>query len=79
MNNFFHAICRYLQFTFMKTVRKLTIEEKNKYHRENSLAAEMVLVDVTEMPKTHDALKEWVIEKSRRELLSKNRCCYGCL
>ena len=29
----------------MKTVGKLTEEEKDKYHEENSLAAEMVLVD----------------------------------
>jgi len=54
-------------YFYEKTVRRLTLEEKNQYHNENSLAAEMVLVNIKEMPKTHDELKEWVIEKSREE------------
>ena len=52
---------------YEKTVKKLTDEEKNKYHEENSLAAEMVLVDRNLIPKTHDELKDWVIKKSRQE------------
>jgi len=54
-------------YFYEKTVGKLTVEEKNKYHEENSLAAQMVLVDRTKMPKTHDELKDWVIKKSKEE------------
>jgi len=54
-------------YFYEKTVRKLTDEEKNKYHEENSHAAEMVLVNRELMPKTHDELKEWVTEKSREK------------
>ena len=39
----------------------------NKYHIENMLAAELVLVDKNLMPKTHNELKEWVIEKSQQK------------
>ena len=49
------------------TVKKLTDEEKNQYHIENIKAAEMCLVDRDIIPKTHDGLKEWVIEKSRKK------------
>ena len=49
------------------TVKKLTDEEKNQYHIENIKAAEMCLVDKDIIPKTHDGLKEWVIEKSRKK------------
>ena len=49
------------------TVKKLTDEEKNQYHIENIKAAEMCLVDRNIIPKTHDGLKEWVIERSRRK------------
>ena len=49
------------------TVKKLTDEEKNQYHIENIKAAEMCLVDKNIIPKTHDGLKEWVIEKSRKK------------
>ena len=54
-------------YFYEKTVKKLTEEEKNKYHHENSLAAEMVLVDRKLIPKTHEELKDWVIEKSREK------------
>ena len=47
-------------YFYEKTVRKLTNEEKNQYHEENTLAAEMVLVDRSQMPKTHNELKDWV-------------------
>ena len=52
-------------YFYEKTVRKLTNEEKNKYHKENMLSAELVLVDIDKMPSTHDDLKKWVIEKSK--------------
>jgi len=54
-------------FFYEKTVGKLTDEEKNKYHEENSIAAEMVLVSRNLMPKTHNELKDWVIERSREK------------
>ena len=49
------------------TVKKLTDEEKNQYHLENIKAAEMCLVDRNIIPKTHDGLKEWVMQKSRQK------------
>jgi len=54
-------------YFYEKTVKKLTENEKNQYHEENSIAAEMVLVDRKIMPKTHEDLKDWVIEKSRQK------------
>ena len=54
-------------YFYEKTVKKLTEKEKNQYHEENSIAAEMVLVDHENMPKTHEGLKNWVIEKSREK------------
>ena len=52
-------------YFYEKTVKKLTIEEKNKYHRENMVAADLVLINMDEMPQTHDELKEWVVNKSK--------------
>lgn len=49
------------------TVKKLTDEEKNQYHLENIKAAEMCLIDKTIIPKTHNGLKDWVIEKSQQK------------
>ena len=48
--------------------------------KENSIAAEMVLVDRKIMPKTHEELKDWVIEKSKEKdylVLTDvaDRCC----
>ena len=54
-------------YFYEKTVKKLTKKEKNQYHEENSIAAEMVLVDREIMPKTHEELKDWVIEKSKEK------------
>ena len=54
-------------YFYEKTVKKLTEKEKNQYHAENSIAAEMVLVDRKIMPKTHEELKDWVIEKSKEK------------
>ena len=54
-------------YFYEKTVGKLSEEEKNMYHKENSLAAKLVLVDTKLMPKTHNELKEWVIAKSREK------------
>ena len=57
-------------YFYEKTVKKLTDEEKNQYHRENMIAAELVLIDKNIMPKSHEDLKKWIIEKSKeREYL----------
>lgn len=54
-------------YFYEKTVSKLTIGEKDQYHKENMLAAELVLVDKNQMPQTHEELKEWVITKSKEK------------
>ena len=54
-------------YFYEKTVKKLTVDEKNAYHKENMIAAGLVLVDIKEMPQTHDDLKDWVISKSREK------------
>ena len=54
-------------YFYEKTVKKLTTEEKNLYHKENTVAAEMVLVDPKQMPTTHEGLKQWVIGKSKEK------------
>ena len=54
-------------YFYEKTVKKLSESEKNQYHKENMLAAKLVLIDENSMPKSHDELKQWVIDKSREE------------
>ena len=54
-------------YFYEKTVRKLTDVEKDQYHKENMLSAKLVLIDVSKMPKTHEKLKLWVIEKSKQK------------
>ena len=54
-------------YFYEKTVKKLTESEKNQYHLENMKSADLVLVDIEKMPKTHDGLKKWVIEKSQEK------------
>jgi len=54
-------------YFYEKTVRKLTESQKNQYHLENMKSADLFLVDIEKMPKTHDGLKEWVIEKSQEK------------
>jgi len=54
-------------YFYEKTVKKLTEEEKNQYHKENMLSANLVLIDTNNMPKTHEELKKWVIQKSKQE------------
>ena len=54
-------------YFYEKTVKKLSMDEKNQYHKENSIAAEMVLIDKDYLPKTHEELKNWVIEKSKEK------------
>ena len=54
-------------YFYEMTVKKLTEQEKNQYHLENMKAAELVLVNKDKMPKTHDGLKNWVIEKSQED------------
>ena len=54
-------------YFYEKTVKKLTDIEKNQYHSENMIAAEMVLINKELMPKTHQELKDWVINKSKEK------------
>jgi len=54
-------------YFYEKTVRKLTEDEKNQYHKENTLAAKLVLVDVNQIPTTHEELKDWVVAKSKEK------------
>jgi len=54
-------------YFYEKTVKRLSEEEKNLYHEENMLAAKLVLVDIDQMPKTHEEIKSWVTEKSRKK------------
>ena len=54
-------------YFYEKTVKKLSDQEKNQYHKENMLAAKLMLVDVNRMPKSHEELKQWVINKSKEE------------
>ena len=54
-------------YFYEKTVRKLTEEEKNQYHKENTLVAKLVLVDVNQIPTTHEELKNWVVDKSKEK------------
>ena len=54
-------------YFYEKTVKKLTESEKNQYHLENMVAAELVLMDKKLIPKTHEDLKLWVINKSREK------------
>ena len=54
-------------YFYEKTVSKLTEQEKNQYHKENTLAAKLVLVDVNQMPTTHEELKDWVVAKSKEK------------
>lgn len=54
-------------YFYEKTVKKLTTEEKDIYHKENMVAAGLVLVDVKKMPQTHEELKKWVHDKSLEE------------
>ncbi len=52
-------------YFYEKTVKKLTQEQKDKYHKENMLSAKLVLIDTEKMPKTHNELRNWVIKKSK--------------
>ena len=54
-------------YFYEKTVKKLSISEKNQYHKENLLSAKLVLVDIDKTPQTHEELKNWVIKKSKEE------------
>ena len=54
-------------YFYENTVKKLSDQEKNQYHYENMFSAELVLIDIEKMPKTHEGLKNWVIEKSREK------------
>ena len=49
-------------YFYEQTVKKLTQEEKDKYHKENMLAAKLVLINIEDMPQSHVDLKKWVIK-----------------
>ena len=54
-------------YFYEKTVKQLSTDEKNQYHIENMKSAELVLININEMPQTHEELKQWVIEKSKEK------------
>lgn len=54
-------------YFYEKTVKKLSVDEKDLYHKENMIAADLVLVDIKEMPQTHNELRDWVTSKSREK------------
>mgnify|MGYP001237335684 CR=1 FL=1 len=54
-------------YFYEKTVKELSKSEKDQYHKENMIAAEMVLMDKKIMPQTHEELKNWIIEKSKEK------------
>ena len=54
-------------YFYEKTVKKLTDEEKDKYHTENMLSAELVLVTTKKIPQTHQDLIDWVKNKSKEK------------
>ena len=59
-------------YFYEKTVKKLTEEEKNKYHEENSIAAEMVLVEKSKYQKHIMNLKLGNCKIQRERLFSKD-------
>ena len=54
-------------YFYEKTVKRLTEAEKNQYHKENMVAAQLVLINKKQMPPTHKELKEWVVNKSKEK------------
>jgi uncharacterized protein (DUF2236 family) len=54
-------------YFYEKTVKKLTDYEKDQYHKENMIAANLVLVNTKKMPQSHNELKNWVINKSNKK------------
>ena len=68
MSNYFGfmLVYNYLQYIFTRRqLEKLSDDQKDRYHKENMLAAKLVLVNIDQMPVTHKDLKDWVIKKSR--------------
>ena len=55
-------------YFYEKTVKKLTEKKKINIMKENSIAAEMVLVDRKIMPKTMKELKDWVIKNQEKKI-----------
>ena len=54
-------------YFYEKTVKTLTDQEKDKYHNENMLSAELVLVATKKIPQTHQDLIDWVKNKSKEK------------
>jgi len=47
-------------YFFERTVRPLTLEERDRYHRENLVAAELMLLPGAKVPPTYAGLEEYV-------------------
>ncbi len=54
-------------YFYEKTVKKLSDEEKDQYHLENMLSAQLVLVETKNIPQTHKQLRDWVKDKSKEK------------
>ena len=54
-------------YFYEKTVKKLSEEEKDNYHKENMLSAKLVLVNERQMPKTHQSLVDCVEKLSNKK------------
>ena len=54
-------------YFYEQTVKKLSNKEKDQYHEENMIAAQLVLIDKKFIPKSHEELKKWVIDKSKEK------------
>ena len=54
-------------YFYEKTVKKLSEEEKDNYHKENMLSAKLVLVNERQMPKTHQSLVDYVEKLSNKK------------
>ena len=64
---FMRAYSFHLYSFYEKTVKKLTEEEKNLYHRKTCYP-DLVLVNTNKMPKTHNELRDWVISKVEKKI-----------
>ena len=51
------------QYIFTRRQLENYDDQKDRYHKENMLAAKLVLVNIDQMPVTHKDLKDWVLKK----------------
>ena len=54
-------------YFYEKTVKKLSVIEKDNYHRENMFSAKLVLVDEKKIPKTHQSLVNYIEKLSKKK------------